>query len=108
MLRVECTRCQRKGRYHVHKLIERYGRKGDVMKWRELLTSDCPKRDSPQLRDRCPDLPKTVEAHAYSGRKLDYDRGLPTLRLASSSARWIALGNSSTRLMRRSIPTVAS
>lgn len=38
MLRVECTRCQRKGHYHVHKLIERYGRKGDVMKWRELLT----------------------------------------------------------------------
>jgi hypothetical protein len=28
VLRVECTKCPRKGRYHVHKLIEKYGRKG--------------------------------------------------------------------------------
>jgi hypothetical protein len=27
VLRVECTKCDRKGRYHVHKLIEKYGRK---------------------------------------------------------------------------------
>ena len=26
VLRVECTRCGRKGRYHVYKLIEKYGR----------------------------------------------------------------------------------
>ena len=32
LLRVECTKC-RKGRYHLHKLIERYGRKGNMMKW---------------------------------------------------------------------------
>ena len=31
MLRVECTRCDRKGRYHVHKLLEKYGRKGNMM-----------------------------------------------------------------------------
>jgi len=34
------------------------------MKWMEMLNSDCPKRDSPQLRDRCdlicPDLPKVL------------------------------------------------
>ena len=35
VLRVECTKCDRKGRYHVHKLIEKYGRKGNLMKWRE-------------------------------------------------------------------------
>lgn len=28
VLQVECTKCSRKGRYHVHKLIEKYGRKG--------------------------------------------------------------------------------
>jgi hypothetical protein len=44
VLRVECTRCQRKGRYNVRKLIERYGRKGHMMKWREQLGSDCPQR----------------------------------------------------------------
>jgi hypothetical protein len=34
VLRVECTRCGRKGRYHVHKLIEKYRRRGRMMKWR--------------------------------------------------------------------------
>jgi hypothetical protein len=51
--------CARKGRYHVHKLIEKYGRKGNLMKWKEQLNGDCPRRDS-RLRDRCdlvcPDL----------------------------------------------------
>jgi hypothetical protein len=28
VLLVECTRCQRKGRHHVAKLIEKYGRRG--------------------------------------------------------------------------------
>jgi len=27
-LRVECTKCARKGRYNVRKLIEKHGRKG--------------------------------------------------------------------------------
>ena len=37
VLRVECTRCPRKGRYNVAKLIEKYGRKGNMMKWKEQL-----------------------------------------------------------------------
>jgi hypothetical protein len=45
-------KCDRKGRYHVHKLIEKYGRMGNVMKWREMLNADCPKRDT-RLHDRC-------------------------------------------------------
>jgi hypothetical protein len=32
VLRVECTRCGRKGRYHVAKLIKRYGRRGNMTK----------------------------------------------------------------------------
>jgi hypothetical protein len=50
-------------RYHVHKLIEKYGRNGHMMKWREMLNGDRPKRDA-RLHDRCdlicPDLPKVV------------------------------------------------
>jgi hypothetical protein len=46
------------------KLIEKYGRSGHMMKWKELLNGDCPKRDAPQLHDRCdlicPDLPKVL------------------------------------------------
>jgi hypothetical protein len=49
MLRVECTRCGWKGRYHVHKLIEKYGRKANMMKWRNQLNGDCPKRDALRL-----------------------------------------------------------
>jgi hypothetical protein len=53
VLRVECTKCDRKGRYSVAKLIEKYGRKGNMMKWREMLNADCPKRDATGLHDRC-------------------------------------------------------
>jgi hypothetical protein len=61
VLRVECTKCPRKGRYSVPRLIEKYGRKASMMKWKEQLHGDCPKRDAHQLHDRCdlicPDLP---------------------------------------------------
>jgi hypothetical protein len=42
VLRVECTKCARKGGYSVRKLIEKYGRKANVMKWKEQLNGDCP------------------------------------------------------------------
>jgi len=38
VLRVECTKCDRKGRYSMAKLIEKHGRNGNMMKWREMLT----------------------------------------------------------------------
>jgi hypothetical protein len=64
VLRVECTKCGRKGRYHVQKLIEKYGRKGNMMKWKEQLNSDCAQRDAHELHGRCdlicPDLPKVL------------------------------------------------
>ena len=64
VLRVECGRCKRKGRYNVRGLIEKYGRDGHMMKWKEQLNGDCPKRDAPQLQERCdllcPDLPKVL------------------------------------------------
>jgi len=64
VLRVECSRCQRKGRYSVAKLIKKYGRRGNMMKWKEQLNGDCPKRDAHELHGRCdlicPDLPKVL------------------------------------------------
>jgi len=53
VLRVECTKCARKGRYSVAKLIEKYGRKGNMMKWKEQLNGDCPKHDAHSLHKRC-------------------------------------------------------
>jgi hypothetical protein len=40
VLRVECTKCNRRGVYCVHRLIEKHGRKGNMMKWREQLNGD--------------------------------------------------------------------
>jgi hypothetical protein len=63
-LRVECTKCARKGRYSVRRLIEKYGRKANMMKWKEQLNGDCPKRDAHSMLERCdlicPDLPKVL------------------------------------------------
>ena len=63
-LRVECTKCPRKGRYRVRKLIEKYGRKANMMKWKELLNGDCSRRNAHSLHERCdlvcPDLPKAL------------------------------------------------
>jgi hypothetical protein len=64
VLRVECTKCGRKGRYRVRSLIEKYGRKGNLMKWKEQLNGDCPRRDARSMMERCdlvwPDLPKIL------------------------------------------------
>jgi hypothetical protein len=56
VLRVECTGCDRKGLYLVRKLIEKHGRKGNLMVWKEQLNGHCPKRDARV----CPDLPKVL------------------------------------------------
>src|SRR4029077_1241968 len=50
VLRVECTKCPRKGRYSVRRLIEKYGRKANMMR-KEQLNSDCPKRDAHGLHE---------------------------------------------------------
>jgi hypothetical protein len=35
-----------RGRYSVQRLIEKYGRTANLMKWKEQLNGDCPKRDA--------------------------------------------------------------
>jgi hypothetical protein len=63
VLRVECTKCERKGLYLVRKLIAKHGRKGNMSAWLSDLKGDCPKRDG-RLNDRCdlvcPDLSKVL------------------------------------------------
>jgi hypothetical protein len=64
VLRVECTKCSRRSVYYLHRLIEKHGRKGNMMKWREQLNGDCPRRDAHSLQESCdlicPDLPKVL------------------------------------------------
>jgi hypothetical protein len=39
VLRVECSKCPRKGRYSVARLIEKYGRRANMMKWKTTATA---------------------------------------------------------------------
>jgi hypothetical protein len=39
VLRIECTRCERKGRYSVAKLIKKHGRRGNLTRWGERPSS---------------------------------------------------------------------
>jgi hypothetical protein len=62
VLRVGCTKCARKARYDVRKLIEKIRPQGQPDEM-EQLNGDCPRRNS-RLHDRCdlvcPDLPKVL------------------------------------------------
>jgi hypothetical protein len=44
VLRVECIKCARKGRYSVGRFIEKYDRKTNLMKWKEQLNGDLMKQ----------------------------------------------------------------
>jgi hypothetical protein len=44
MLRVACSKCERRGQYRVAQLIERHGRDAKLVDWKEETTADCPKR----------------------------------------------------------------
>jgi hypothetical protein len=52
------------GRYHVERLIERYGIDAKLFDWSAQITADCPRKHSGNLYDqcgaRCPDLSKVV------------------------------------------------
>ena len=52
VLRVECTKCERKGRYSVAKLIEEHGRRDNMSAWVRDLKGDCPRRDAHSLHER--------------------------------------------------------
>jgi hypothetical protein len=72
VLRVACTKCDRTGRYHVAKLIERYGPDGSLPEWRHEISKDCPKRanDRVALMDICgahfPDLADSLSRTSLS------------------------------------------
>jgi hypothetical protein len=64
VLNVECENCGRRGRYHLDRLIERYGIEAKLFDWTDEITADCPRKQAMNLNDicgaRCPDLPKVV------------------------------------------------
>jgi hypothetical protein len=64
VLNIACDKCARAGRYHLHRLIERYGIDAKLFEWTDEITADCPRKLANKLDDRCgarcPDLPKVV------------------------------------------------
>ncbi len=60
VLRVECARCGRAGRYGVERLAAMIGADGKLTDWLYGLTADCSRRHLGNLSDRCaarcPDL----------------------------------------------------
>ena len=64
VVRVECSKCGRFGRYPLHSLIDRHGGNGTTIAWLEALTANCPRNRAASISDQChagcPDLPKVV------------------------------------------------
>jgi hypothetical protein len=64
VLRVECPKCGRSGRYRLADLITRYGRDEKLFAFTADVTANCTRKqarsDSDPCGAVCPDLPKVV------------------------------------------------
>jgi hypothetical protein len=62
VLNVECAKCGRRGGYHLHRLIERYGIDAKLFDFEP--EADCPRKiarnDYDPCGARCPDMSKVV------------------------------------------------
>jgi hypothetical protein len=52
-LNVACTKCDRRGRYHVKTLVRDIGIDGNIANWLSSLSVDCPRRQAAAFADRC-------------------------------------------------------
>jgi hypothetical protein len=41
------------GRYHLHRLIERYGVDAKLFDWSDEITADCPRKQAQNLNEQC-------------------------------------------------------
>ena len=64
VLRIECDRCGRFGRYRTDKLVARYGGDASIEPLQDDITADCPRRRDATIElgagcaPLCPDLSK--------------------------------------------------
>lgn len=61
VLRVDCTKCDRIGRYRVDRLVQQLGREAKLTDWLANITADCPRKLKGGYGDpcgaHCPELP---------------------------------------------------
>jgi hypothetical protein len=64
VLRVECPKCGRSGRYRFADLIMRYGKDAKIFAFTDDVTANCTRKqacsDSDPCGAICPDLPKVL------------------------------------------------
>jgi hypothetical protein len=73
ILEIACSRCERRGRLSVARLIARYGVEGKLPDLQEVLAGDCPRVGATSIYERCgvhyPTLPNfSAPVQINSGR----------------------------------------
>jgi hypothetical protein len=53
VLNIECDKCGRRGRYHLHRRIERCGIDAKLFGRSDEITADCPRKLAKNLSDMC-------------------------------------------------------
>jgi hypothetical protein len=57
---VECSKCDRRGRYRVRMLVREIGLDGRLTDWLARISADCPRRKNPSISGwcgaHCPDM----------------------------------------------------
>src|SRR5215469_6077150 len=57
VLNVECDKCGRRGRYHVHRLVEHDGIDAKPFDWSDEIMADYPRKQARNLNDQCGAVP---------------------------------------------------
>jgi hypothetical protein len=69
VLRVECSKCGRSGRYRVTTLAKQIGPHGKLTDWLYGLTKDCPRKNSPGLARMSLNHPDAIWNHFKADRR---------------------------------------
>jgi hypothetical protein len=76
VVRIECDKCDRRGRYSLASVVEQIGIDGKLTDWLQQLTWDCLSKRLPGLSDPCGvRMPDLLTFSAPSGGCFTHARG---------------------------------
>lgn len=71
-LALACTRCERRGRFSVPRLLAEHGPDESLRAIRDRASADCPRRAETRIYELCgviwPDLPRIMKAGSFDDR----------------------------------------